>query len=76
MTVAQRVGLKTPDHVAKAYQLLQFDSWFYEFTYKQGFPFANTDVKDLVSLFKTDKKRAVKIVKKMKEFVENPDSAI
>ena len=74
-TVAQRVGLKTPDHVAKAYQLLQFDSWFYEFTYKQGFPFANTDVKDLVSLFKTDKKRAVKIVKKMKELVENPKSA-
>lgn len=71
LTVAQRVGLNTPDHVAKAYQLLKFDSWFYEFTYKQGFPFANTDVKELVSLFKTDKKRAIKIVKKMKELVEN-----
>lgn len=71
LTVAQRVGLNTPDHVAKAYQLLQFDSWFYEFTYKCGFPFANTDVKELVSLFKTDKKRAYKIVQKMKELVEN-----
>lgn len=71
LTVAQRVGLNTPDHVAKAYQILQFDSWFYEFTYKRGFPFANTDVKELVSLFKTDKKRAYKIVQKMKELVEN-----
>ena len=71
MTAAQRVGLNTPDRVAKAYQLLKFDSWFYEFTYKRGFPFANTDVKDLVSLFKTGKKRAVQIVKKMKELVEN-----
>ena len=75
LTVAQRVGLKTPDHVAKAYQLLQFDSWFYEFTYKQGFPFANTDVKELINLFKENKKHAEKIVQKMKELVENPESA-
>ena len=74
LTVAQRVGLNTPDHVAKAYQLLQFDSWFYEFTYKLGFPFANTDVKELVNLFKTDKKRALSIVQKMKELVENSKS--
>ena len=75
LTVAQRVGLNTPDHVAKAYQLLKFDSWFYEFNYKQGFPFANTDVKELVSLFKTDNKRAERIVQKMKELVENSKSA-
>lgn len=74
LTVAQRVGLNTPDHIAKAYQLIQFDSWFYEFTYKRGFPFANTDVKDLVSLFKTDKKRAVKIVQKMKELATISES--
>lgn len=74
LTVAQRVGLNTPDHVAKAYQLLQFDSWFYEFTYKRGFPFANTDVKELVNFFKENKKHAEKIVQKMKELVENSKS--
>lgn len=72
--VAERVGLSTPDHVAKAHQLLQFDPWFYEFTYKKGFKFVNTDVKELVKLFETDKKRAKKIVQIMKKLVENSEA--
>ena len=72
--VAHRVGLNTPDHVAKAYRLLQFEPWFYEFTYKKGFRFVNTDIKELVALFRDNKARALKIVQKMKEIVENSES--
>ena len=75
LIVAQRVGLKTADHVAKAYQLLQNDDWFYDFVYKQGFKFPCTEIKELVMALNDEesKQEGMTIIEKMKELAQNAD---
>ena len=78
LTVAQRVGIKTPDHISKAHKLLQYDSWFYECVYQKGFNFPATDVKQLLGLLNDPNKKSIglAIIEKMKTLAAIDDPTV
>ena len=78
LTAAQLVGIKTPDHIAKAYQLLKYDEWFYECVYQKGFNFIAYDVKELLGYLENDNNKdfALKIIETMKKLAEHDNSTL
>jgi len=58
-----------------AHELLEIDAeFFYNTFFIKRYSLKKNSIKELISLFKTDKKRTLNIIEKMKELVENPES--
>lgn len=58
-----------------AHELLEIDAeFFYNTFFIKRYSLKKNSIKELISLFKTDKKRTLNIIEKIKELVENPES--
>ena len=58
-----------------AHELLKIDAqFFYETFFIKRYSLKKNSIEKLISIFKTDKKRALNIFQTMKELVENPES--
>jgi len=71
--VARRVAINTPDHIAKAHDLLEVYPDFYDLIYRQGYEISNANIKELVTLSKSEESRekAYAIVEEIKNIAKN-----